>query len=551
MRLEKLKLIIVGIFLFALSIPFIINNQHIIKGEAAAEKRCSWPEGDPDKGQLSSWLGVRSLWSPTSGITSVMGDIKYITSQGKSSSPDDPTDGSIWIMLTGKNDQELVQIGILERDSGPQFFSAWGKDFMTGGGYYCEMYFGSVTKNLFYQFRIDHLNGNFILYINNNEVQRISDQEMRWSEIYSADIFGETHGNEGYAEIPAGEVKNIKTNNSIKLNVLGAGPVAEAAIIDFFDDPNNPSGFRIIEKKISPTPPPTPTKTIIPYKECVPNGIQRCLSGDKWQQCNNGSWVNYTCNSGYVCSMVKANDASCVKKSSTNPTVTPKPTPQCSPNGAQRCLSGSKWQQCNNGRWVNYTCRTNYVCKLVRTNDVSCVRKSSSPTSSPTPTKVPTNTNPSPIPPSAKCSYGFADLDQDGYGAGSYGCHYNSVSVSGNDCNDSNSLVHPGQTIGFSNPDSRGSYDYNCDGIATTTNAGGGSKYSQYGNVAAQSYNNGSSCTNGNYSGFWHTISSITNSDCGKNVTIQPCNYIYYSSSSCIGSIKGYNQCSSRIISCN
>ncbi len=72
-----------------------------------------------------------------------------------------------------------------------------------------------------------------------------------------------------------------------------------------------------------------------------------------------------------------------------------------------------------------------------------------------------------PIP---KC-WAYADNDRDGYGAGGQvqvNCPNNVLPagyVSNNyDCNNNNANVHPGQSQYFLSADSRGSYDYNCDG---------------------------------------------------------------------------------------
>jgi hypothetical protein len=52
------------------------------------------------------------------------------------------------------------------------------------------------------------------------------------------------------------------------------------------------------------------------------------------------------------------------------------------------------------------------------------------------------------------------DQDGDGYLATGTPCF-------GNDCCDTDPNVHPGQTAYFTSPSQCGSYDYNCDGIAT------------------------------------------------------------------------------------
>jgi hypothetical protein len=52
------------------------------------------------------------------------------------------------------------------------------------------------------------------------------------------------------------------------------------------------------------------------------------------------------------------------------------------------------------------------------------------------------------------------DVDGDGYLAKGAPCF-------GNDCCDTDANVHPGQTKYFTGPSQCGSYDYDCDGIAT------------------------------------------------------------------------------------
>lgn len=78
--------------------------------------------------------------------------------------------------------------------------------------------------------------------------------------------------------------------------------------------------------------------------------------------------------------------------------------------------------------------------------------------------------------------------------------------------------------------------------------------YCNYGGATGYSYKNVSTgiCTNGTYTTFYHSPTCPTSSaNLGKSVLIQPCNYIYYSSANCSGSIAGYNVCTSRTVTSN
>ncbi len=61
--------------------------------------------------------------------------------------------------------------------------------------------------------------------------------------------------------------------------------------------------------------------------------------------------------------------------------------------------------------------------------------------------------------PNLGCTSTFIDVDGDGAGAGA---------TCGNDCDDNDADVFPGQTKFFTTPRPNGSYDYNCDGDETT-----------------------------------------------------------------------------------
>ncbi|HYO57782.1 hypothetical protein [Archangium sp.] len=150
-----------------------------------------------------------------------------------------------------------------------------------------------------------------------------------------------------------------------------------------------------------------------------------------------------------------------------------------------------------------------------------------------------------------KCDFslGYVDADGDGYGAGAYGCQPGNIVQNNMDCCDSDNRAYPGTTVGYSSTNNCGSWDYNCNGTITATNANSHYTYNTGG--LAASYSNGSTCTKGNYAGFYRTPSvSVTPASCGTNVKIQPCNWYYYSNTNCTGLI-GYHYCTDRLVLCN
>ncbi|QRN98958.1 hypothetical protein JRI60_07990 [Archangium violaceum] len=145
---------------------------------------------------------------------------------------------------------------------------------------------------------------------------------------------------------------------------------------------------------------------------------------------------------------------------------------------------------------------------------------------------------------------GYIDGDGDGYGAGAYGCYTGNVAQNNADCCDGDSRAYPGTAVGYSSPNACGSWDYNCNGNITVTNP---SKHYAYntGGLAASYSSNGSTCTRGNYSGFYRTPGVyVTSASCGTNVKVQPCSWYYYSSTSCTTLI-GYQHCTNRLVECN
>jgi hypothetical protein len=68
-----------------------------------------------------------------------------------------------------------------------------------------------------------------------------------------------------------------------------------------------------------------------------------------------------------------------------------------------------------------------------------------------------------------------ADADHDGYGVSASAqlacvCHDGTVDATvskGEDCDDADALVHPGQTSYFANANKAGTFDYDCDGVVT------------------------------------------------------------------------------------
>ncbi len=144
---------------------------------------------------------------------------------------------------------------------------------------------------------------------------------------------------------------------------------------------------------------------------------------------------------------------------------------------------------------------------------------------------------------------GYVDADGDGHGAGAYGCYTGNVSQNSSDCCDSDSRAFPGTMAGYSSPNACGSWDYNCNKDITPTNAS--AHYADNTGGLAASYSNGSTCTRGNYSGFYRTPAvPVTYASCGTNVKIQPCSWYYYANTNCTGLI-GYHYCTDRLVTCN
>lgn len=210
---------------------------------------CNVP--DPDKGQPGSFVGMSRFFLKGRGtINWVKADIELRRLQGTSSSPDDPKDGSVWVMLKGYGTGNFVQVGIVNRGDGNQIFSAWAHNLglADGTGTYCERYFGEATGS--YAFTINHYSGIFYLKKNGVVIQRISETALGWSRVFNAAIYAETHGPAEHAKPPVTWVKNIEISDKRALyGSQSAGPVGVRALANttyhYVSNPNKPIGFHI------------------------------------------------------------------------------------------------------------------------------------------------------------------------------------------------------------------------------------------------------------------------------------------------------------------
>lgn len=184
----------------------------------------------------------------------------------------------------------------------------------------------------------------------------------------------------------------------------------------------------------------------------------------------------------------------------------------CKP-GQERCIGNSAQTCAITGRWgIAKECPPGYRCTYVGTKpggqtDVSCLKANPAPTYYPPYSGIPTP-NPTPTPPPA-----------------------------------SNPTPTPTPTF---------------KPTATPTTApktfNPATYYCNIGGATGYSYKNTGTgvCTNGTYTSFYHSPTcTATSANLGTSVLIQPCNYVYYSSQGCTGSIVGYHRCTSRTVTSN
>ncbi len=103
---------------------------------------CSPPNGDPDNGYPSSFIG-KKVSKP--GVIYAQSDVGFMNLRGSSQGPNDPIDGSAWAMVTTTDG--FFQLGILARSATqpPYYFAAWGTNDLGGPtGRYCEYNLGPV-----------------------------------------------------------------------------------------------------------------------------------------------------------------------------------------------------------------------------------------------------------------------------------------------------------------------------------------------------------------------------------------------------------------------
>ena len=227
-----------------------ILPRDVITSPATNETICNVP--DPDKDQPGSFVGMSRFFLKGRGtINWVKADIELRRLQGRSSSPDDPKDGSVWVMLTGYGTGNFIQVGIINRGDGNRIFSARAHKLgsVDGTGTYCETDFGEATGS--YTFTINHYRGVFYLKKNGKVIQRISEAALGWSNVSRAAIYAETHGPREFAKPPVSLVKNVKISDESALyGSQSAGPVGidawkHTTYYHYYFSPNKLTGFLI------------------------------------------------------------------------------------------------------------------------------------------------------------------------------------------------------------------------------------------------------------------------------------------------------------------
>lgn len=249
----------------------------------------------------------------------------------------------------------------------------------------------------------------------------------------------------------------------------------------------------------------------------------------------------------------------CAGRSSCGPIIA-SPTPvnpiEVSPIEKGPCIEkdlkceGSKVLTCSKGVWTySYLCSSGTVCEKYGPSQVRCVGT----------IQEDTPLTPTPIAEKEVCTTNGHQRCGGSYKNGFQQCNnrswtnyscppdYSCKIVGANDvsCVASTGGVSPTPPPPTSTPKP-------APPAPTTYNPG--TYYCNLGGATGYSYRNGATgvCTNGTYTGFYHSPTCTTNSTkLGQAVLIQPCNYTYYSSANCTGSVVGYHQCTSRTVTSN